>query len=231
MTLRDGSSAEKSDSFRWLVSEKSTAFGGAIRDMWSPTCLGDPGKVTDAEYVCDTGDSGGVHSNSGVPNHAYALLVDGGSFNGVNVTGIGLDKAANLWWYNQTHYLTPSSGFPEFADGLTESCDVLTGQAINQVSLQPDTPSEPAEPITADDCQQVANVITATQLRTEPTAVQLPAAVLPGQPRNLRGRHEAQRRVPRRLRGRAWAHGPRARDQVHRRDLLPVARRHRRTRP
>ena len=85
--------------------------------MWSPTCLGDPGKVTDAEYVCDTGDSGGVHSNSGVPNHAYALLVDGGSFNGVNVTGIGLDKAANLWWYNQTHYLTPSRASPSSPTG------------------------------------------------------------------------------------------------------------------
>jgi Zn-dependent metalloprotease len=169
VTLRDGSSAQKADSFRWLVSEKSTAFGGAIRDMWVPTCLGDPGKVSDAEYVCDTGDSGGVHSNSGVPNHAYALLVDGGSFNGVDVTGIGLDKAANLWWYNQTHYLTPSSGSAEFADGLTASCTALTGQQINQVSLQPDTPSAAATPISDADCQQVANVITATQLRSEPT--------------------------------------------------------------
>ena len=30
-----------------------TAFGGAIRDMWNPTCYGDPGKVCDAEYNCD----------------------------------------------------------------------------------------------------------------------------------------------------------------------------------
>ena len=72
------------DTTRWLMGEKSTAFGGAIRDMWNPTCYGDPGKVTDAEYKCDpTGaDAGGVHSNSGVPNHAYALVVDGGTFNG-----------------------------------------------------------------------------------------------------------------------------------------------------
>ena len=76
------------------MGEKSTAFGGAIRDMWNPTCYGDPGKVTDAEYKCGTDDAGGVHSNSGVPNHAYALLVDGGTYNGQTVTGIGLDKAA-----------------------------------------------------------------------------------------------------------------------------------------
>ncbi|MGD8440766.1 MAG: M4 family metallopeptidase, partial [Holophagae bacterium] len=30
-------------SLRWLVSEDSSAFGGAIRDMWRPECLGDPG--------------------------------------------------------------------------------------------------------------------------------------------------------------------------------------------
>ena len=47
-------------------SEKSTAFGGAIRDMWNPNCYGDAGKVSDVQYVCDTDDGGGVHSNSGV---------------------------------------------------------------------------------------------------------------------------------------------------------------------
>ena len=49
--------------------------------MWTPTCL-DPGKVSDAEYYCATDDAGGVHRNSGVNNHAYALLVDGGTYNG-----------------------------------------------------------------------------------------------------------------------------------------------------
>ena len=77
------------DSFRWLVGEKSDAFGGAIRDMWVPTCYGDPGKVSDTEYKCTTDDQGGVHGNSGVPNHGYALLVDGGTYNGTTVTGSG----------------------------------------------------------------------------------------------------------------------------------------------
>ena len=168
VTLKDNGGT-RSDSYRWLVAEKSTAFGGAIRDMWQPTCLGDPGKVSDAEYFCDTSDAGGVHSNSGVPNHAYALTVDGGTFNGVNITGLGLDKAANLWFYNQTHYLTPVSGFPEFADGLTASCTALVDQPINKVQVAVDGAPQPATPITAADCQQVANVITATELRREPT--------------------------------------------------------------
>ena len=61
------------NTYRWLSGEDNPAFGGAIRDLWSPVCYGDPGKVTDNEYFCSTADSGGVHSNSGVPNHAFAL--------------------------------------------------------------------------------------------------------------------------------------------------------------
>ena len=43
-----------------------------LRDMWDPDRLGYPGKVTSPSYACGSGDGGGVHHNSGVPNHAYA---------------------------------------------------------------------------------------------------------------------------------------------------------------
>ena len=66
------------NSYRWLSGEADPAFGGAIRDMWNPNCYGDPAKVTDAEYHCTVDDSGGVHTNSGVVNHTFALMVDGG---------------------------------------------------------------------------------------------------------------------------------------------------------
>ena len=87
-----GSLQAPENSLRWLMAEDSFGFNPtagagnhAIRDMWSPTCLSDPGKVSDAEYHCDVSDAGGVHTNSGVPNHGYALLVDGGTFNGQTV--------------------------------------------------------------------------------------------------------------------------------------------------
>ena len=158
---------DRVDSFRWLLSEKSSAFGGAIRDMWNPTCHGDPGKVSDAEYKCGTDDAGGVHSNSGVPNHAYALAVDGGAYNGQTVTGMGLDKASNLWWRAQSAYLTPTSDFTDLADGLEASCVDLTGKPINKVTLGDDD-VQPASPITAADCADLAKVIAATELRKEP---------------------------------------------------------------
>src|SRR6185369_12158301 len=82
-------------SYRWLLGEDSTGFGSAIRDMWHPECRADPGRAGSPLYHCDTSDSGGVHTNSGVPNHFYALLADGGTSNGVAVSGVGLVKAAN----------------------------------------------------------------------------------------------------------------------------------------
>lgn len=166
-TIKDASGA-RADSYRWLMGEKSEAFGGAIRDMWNPTCYGDPGKVSDAEYKCDgTSDAGGVHSNSGVPNHAYALLVDGGTYNGVTVPGIGVDKAANLWWRAQSSYLTPSSNFTDMADALDASCVDLTGKSINKMSTAPNTTAG-ATSITAADCAAVAAVSKAVEFRKEP---------------------------------------------------------------
>ncbi|MBU2697550.1 M4 family metallopeptidase [Pimelobacter sp. 30-1] len=162
-------------SYRWLSGEDDPAFGGAIRDMWNPNCYGDPGKVSDEEYYCDTADNGGVHTNSGVVNHTYALLVDGGTFNGVTVPGIGLDKAANIFWRTQTSYLTPISGFAELADGLDASCRDLTGNtSLKKLTVgtgptgggQADGGPMPA--ITTADCAAVTKVAQATELRVKP---------------------------------------------------------------
>ncbi len=139
------------------MGEDSTAFGGAIRDMWTPTCLGDPGKVTDAEYHCATSDGGGVHSNSGVPNHGYALLVDGGTYNGQTITAIGLTKAAHLYWRAQSVYQTPTTDFEDHADALEASCTDLIGQPLKDLGTS-STPTGPSgQSITAADCASVTD--------------------------------------------------------------------------
>ncbi|MDT9001669.1 M4 family metallopeptidase [Paucibacter sp. APW11] len=155
------------NSVRWLVGEDSSAFGGAIRDMYNPTCYGHPGKVTDTQYACGpiSSDNGGVHSNSGVANHGYALLVDGGNYNGQSITGIGLTKAAHIYFRAQTVYQGPASGFPEHADAIEQSCADLTG--VNLAHLKTGLPS--GEVISSFDCQQVAKVTAAVELRTPPS--------------------------------------------------------------
>ncbi|WP_193607764.1 M4 family metallopeptidase [Nocardioides lijunqiniae] len=169
VTVKDIDETAKDDSYRWLSGEADPAFGGAIRDMWNPTCYGDPGKVSDAEYKCSTDDSGGVHSNSGVVNHAFALLVDGGTYNGVTVPGIGRDKAAAIYWRTQSSYLFPTADFTDLADGLASSCTDLVGQPINQLTVEPDAAPVAATPVAAEDCLAVDQASAAVELRRDPT--------------------------------------------------------------
>jgi Zn-dependent metalloprotease len=168
-TIKDAATEPKAQSFRWLIGEDSSAFGGAIRDMWRPTCYGDPGKVSDAQYFCSTDDGGGVHSNSGVPNHAFALTVDGGDYNGQSITGIGITKAAAIYYRAMTVYQTPTTGFADHADALATSCTDLVGQEINELSTTANDERTSAEVIGAEDCATLDAVAAATELREEPT--------------------------------------------------------------
>ena len=169
VTMKDAS-GPRTDSYRWLMGEDSFAFGGAIRDMWSPTCHGDPGKVSDAEYTCSTDDGGGVHSNSGVPNHGYALLVDGGTYNGTTVTGIGLDKAAHIYYYAMQLFQTPTSDFIDHADALETTCGLLVDEEVEiwELTTEPNATPTVLGTMTDADCEQVTNAIAAVELRTEP---------------------------------------------------------------
>lgn len=158
-----------SGSLRWKVGEDATSFGGAIRDMWNPNCNGDPAKVLDAaNYYCGTADSGGVHTNSGVTNHLYALLVDGGTYNGYTMTGMGFVKAAHLWWRAQKNYLTATSDFANFADALEASANDLIGVNLQGMSTTVTPAGLTGLSITSADVQNVKNGILAVQLRTSP---------------------------------------------------------------
>ena len=161
-----GGAVGTDDSVRWLMGEDWTEIGGAIRDMWNPTCYANPGKVTDsAYYVCSTADQGGVHTNSGVPNHAYALLVDGGTYNGQTVGAIGLTKSAHIYFRAQSVYQSIGTGFAEHADALEQSCSDLIGQDLTDLL----TGAPSGQSISALDCAQVSAAIAAVELRTPPT--------------------------------------------------------------
>lgn len=155
---------------RWRMGEDASAFGGAIRDMWDPTCNGDPGKVTDSQYACGDIDSGGVHTNSGVPNHAFALLVDGGTYNGYTINALGFVKAAHIFWRAQTNYLTQTSDFTVLADALEASCSDLIGINLEGLSTTTTPAGASGEILTTNDLAQVTNAILAVELRVNPDA-------------------------------------------------------------
>jgi bacillolysin len=143
-----------SSGVRWKIAEEIP--GGAIRDMMTPTNFSDPGKMSDSAYfVCSSmawtdgsADQGGVHSNSGIPNHAYALMVDGGTYNGKTITGIGLTKAAKVQYRSLTVYLTSGSTFADDFSALNQSCTDLIGTAG----------------ITGSDCTAVSDALLAVEM-------------------------------------------------------------------
>ncbi len=155
-------------SLRWIASEDATAFGtGGIRDMWDPTKFDDPGKVSDSDYHCLESDNGGVHINSGIPNHAYALIVDGGTFNGQTISGLGFVKAAHIFWRAESEYLTSTSDFTNFADAIEASCTDLIGINLQGLSTT-DTPAGlSGETITAADYNEVVKALIAVELRND----------------------------------------------------------------
>lgn len=171
-------------SIRWRMGEDATGFGSSpIRDMYDPTCNGDPGKVSDFDYSCSAGDSGGVHTNSGVNNHLYMLLVDGGTYNGQTVTGIGFTKAAHIFWRAQSIYLTNSSDFTDQANALEMACQDLIGIDLEGLSMDATPAGLSGKMITVLDCQEVTNAIAAVEMRMAPNCTFQP--LLAKNPPNL----------------------------------------------
>ena len=161
-------------STRWLLGEDDTgALANALRDMWNPRCFGNPGKVSDMEYSCaaqpsGSNDQGGVHNNSGVINHEYALIVDGGTYNGQTITGIGLTKAAQIFFRAQNLYQHPSTDFADHGDAIEQAATDFINAGTNLPKLTDGTPS--GEVVTAADLAQIQKAELAVELRTVPAA-------------------------------------------------------------
>jgi bacillolysin len=154
---------------RWKMGEDVPGIG-ALRDMMTPGNFGDPGRVGDPIYYCGYDDEGGVHINSGVPNHLYALMVDGGTYNGQTVTGMGLTKAGKIAYRALTVYLLSGSSFTDAANAFKRSCSDLVGTAG----------------IKTNDCQEVTDALAAVQMTQAPpcasgAAGQYPALCPAGQ--------------------------------------------------
>jgi Zn-dependent metalloprotease len=165
------------NSLRWIVSED-----WSIRDAWNPHCTNNPDKVTDTtRYICSfVVDNGGVHRNAPILTHAFALLSDGGTFNGQNIRKIGMDKAFPIFYRALDTYNTPTTNFSQYADNLTLACNDLVGTKVKRIkSLRPlgsmkfedsfeDEENDPDNffgEIKRQDCEQVQKAILATELK------------------------------------------------------------------
>jgi len=146
---------------RWLMGEDAVGFGGAIRDMWAPTCFGDPDRVGSPFLPCNPFfDNGGVHFGSGIPNHAFAMLTDGKTFNAETVVGIGPIKAGAVWYRALTVYLTVSSDFRDAVHAFTQAARDLVGASLPD----PRTGLRGGIVFTDSDMTEVARALRATEM-------------------------------------------------------------------
>jgi bacillolysin len=110
----------------WFIAEDvilTPDVAPGFRNMSDPQEDLDPDHYS--EFIVTTEDNGGVHSNSGIPNHAYYLAVNGGQNAGcdavgssghrhtadcdVTVAGLGVTEAAEVFYAGFT-------SLPEFAN-------------------------------------------------------------------------------------------------------------------
>ena len=86
-------------------------------EFWTPT--------DSLEY-----DNGGVHRNSGVPNHWFYLLSDGGTGTNDNgddytVEGVGLEKAEQIAYHTLVTYLQPEATMADARKGALRAAQDL----------------------------------------------------------------------------------------------------------
>ena len=125
-----GSMVDRDD---WLIGEDvvKTAYypSGTLRDMSNPHNSGtssdywwQPAHVSEM-YIGEE-DNAGVHTNSGIGNHAYYLCA----------TSIGKDKAEQIFYRALANYLTKNSQFIDFRIAVVQSAKDLYGENSNEVA-------------------------------------------------------------------------------------------------
>jgi Zn-dependent metalloprotease len=154
-------SSENEPGQEWRIGEGIAP--GGLRDMANPPTFSDPDSCGSPFYHCAASDSGGVHTNSGVPNKAFYLMVVGGSLNGVNVSGIGLKKASAVQYRTLASYLGVYSNFVDAYEAHQASCRDLRNARLNDPD--PETGGgRLSERISKADCAQVKNALDAVQM-------------------------------------------------------------------
>jgi Zn-dependent metalloprotease len=130
-----GQTAEQAD---WLVGREILApgvTGKALRSLAEPgsayddDVLGkDPQPAHMSGFVTTDDDNGGVHINSGIPNHAFSLVA-------TRLGGNAWEDAGRIWYASLGHErLLPTATFRQFARITRYVAGTLFGSGSKQVS-------------------------------------------------------------------------------------------------
>ena len=111
-----------------------------------------PDRYHDPDLYTGSDDNGGVHWNSTIPSKAMYLASEGGSFNGYEIRGIGMDKVVQIWYRALTSYYVRSETFNgayhaliQAATDLYDTADAAEVRKALQ-AVEMDLPPRPAGP-------------------------------------------------------------------------------------
>ena len=117
----------------YLMGEDTfTGVATGIRSLSNPASFGDPDHYS-RRYVGPE-DNGGVHINSGIPNHAFYLAIEGGTnrTSGLAVQGVGAanrEQIERVFYRGFTAFLTPSSNFAQARQATLRAASELYGDS------------------------------------------------------------------------------------------------------
>lgn len=173
---------------RWTIGDGSAL--GVIRSLSDPTAHDQPRRASRQAVIADVGpcddqgacpvadpqrqkracvlnrcldtseDAGHVHTNSGIPNHAFHLAVEGGTHSdtGIRVRAIGLLRAEQIWFRAlEQRYLLPAAQLEDLPLALLRACMDLIGKAVPGGDV-----------IEPRDCGAVNNAMAAVELLWAP---------------------------------------------------------------
>jgi Zn-dependent metalloprotease len=110
--------------------------GDALRRMDDPAIEGDRDYYP-TRYI-GTADNGGVHTNSGIQNLAFKLLVTGGTHprgkTTTSVTGVGMAAAEKIFYRALDVYTTSSTNFRKMRDNTVQAATDLYGAGTTNVT-------------------------------------------------------------------------------------------------
>ncbi len=119
----------------WLMGEDAIT----LRSLEDPSLFGQPDTYLGANWFTTVGcipdqfnDWCGVHTNSGVQNYWFFLLSQGGTHNGVTVSGIGHDRAAQIAYFSLTNTMQSVSQYADSRVSSIAAATLLFGACSNE---------------------------------------------------------------------------------------------------
>lgn len=126
----------KPTDINWLMSND---MNWLIRSMSNPNTYGQPDTYKGTYWTTSSADNYGVHTNSGVGNFMFYLLVNGGTGtndlgNSYSVTGLGLSEADQIIYRTQSVYLVSNSQYADWRTACINAATDLYGAGSNEVA-------------------------------------------------------------------------------------------------